>query len=86
MNKAYKVQHRPDQLSARESQALAKYTYATASKKDGTFRVLLDAHPRWKEHGAASTQKPLACSVENENLQAWLKSTRGQVWAKTRDK
>ena len=81
MNQTYRNRYRPAQLSDRELAVLTSSTRVTASKD-----VLLDAHPRWKEHGAASRQKSLAPSVLNENVQVWLKSARGQEWAKTCEK
>ena len=81
MKQTYRNRYRPAQLSDRELAVLTNSTRVTASND-----VLLDAHTRWKEHGAASRQKSLAPSVLSEHLQVWLKSARGQEWAKTREK
>ena len=79
MSEQYRNQYRPSQLDPREMEFLAKSARVTAPET-----VLFDAHPRWKEHGAASRRKSLAGSVESEHLKAWLQSSRGQEWAKTR--
>ena len=67
-------------MSANEFNVLAKSTYVNESND-----VLMDAHPRWVERGAGSKQKSIAGSVAKEHLQHWLKSERGQEWAKTRE-
>ena len=73
MDKSYRSQYKPDdELSARELAALKKSLRITASKD-----VLLDAHPRWKEHGAAAKRKAPTPSTVGEQLQAWLRSNRG---------